>query len=183
MSASAGQKKRGNNRGDNHTLVIRPWTSGELAELRRLAGKVDPDTLSTTLGRSRKAILRAAERHRISLRRQGERRGRILGQPRGVSLVADNRVRLRLLRNLREDVIAGRVDPARLERRIRAITRGAPLCPSCVVRPVEVRWTGLCEDCHLHQLADQHRIEADRLEAQRGLDGQRQRKHRAAGGS
>lgn len=166
-------RKRGNGRGDN------PWKSGELTTLRRLAGRAPVELIAADLERTVKSVQRQAERQRISLRVPGETRGRLLGQPRGTSLLTDERTRLTILSELRADVIAGRADLGRIERRVRLANRGAPLCPKCGKRPIEVATTGLCEDCHLEGLAWAHRLEADRLEAGRELDAQRQRKHRA----
>ncbi len=161
-------------------IPSRPWTSKELGELRRLA-PLGAETIAELLERSVWSVRKQAQRIRISLRPEGERRGTVLGQPRGVSMLADAR-RTRQLRQLREDVLAGRVDVARAERRGRAIALGRTDCPSCSVRPIEVESTGFCEDCHLEALALGHALEADRAEAQRGVDRERQRKHRSKGG-
>lgn len=169
----------------NHTPVIlrnkppetKPWTSRELAELRRLA-PLGAATVAALLERSIASVKMAAHRHRISLRPEGERRGLVLGQPRSGSLVSSVR-RIAFLRQLREDVLAGKADVVRMERRIRAITHGASLCPRCSVRPVEIERTGLCEDCHVEELAWAHALEADRTKADRLLLRERQRKSRA----
>lgn len=158
----------------------REWTTKEIAELRRLA-PMGAACAADVLGRSVAAVTGQAHKHRISLRRDGETRGLILGQPRGVSFT-QGAFRTRALLQLREDVLAGRVDMVRMERRARLLTRGAQLCPTCTRRPVEVDVTGLCEDCHLQVLADTHALEADRLEAERRLDRERQRKHRRKAG-
>lgn len=163
------------------TFQARPWTSKELGELRRLA-PLGAETAAAVLERSMRSVKMQAHRLRISLRTEGERRGTLLGQPRGVSVLADAR-RARQLKQLREDVLAGRVDVARAERRGRAILLGRTDCPSCSLRPIEVVSTGFCEDCHLEALALGHALEADRAEAQRNVDRERQRKHRARGGS
>lgn len=196
----------------NHTDVIprqnppdnirgRPWTTRELLELRRLA-PLGAQAVAELLGRSVWSVVCAAHRHRISLRREGERAGRMLGEPRPPAareveevaaalrdlledLMAGRVGRRRdltrqaaALRQLREDALAGRVDLGRVARRARAIGRGDPLCPACARRPQEVRSTGLCEDCHLRALAEAHRLESERAEAVRELDRERQRKHR-----
>ena len=157
-------------------LKSRPWTTAEIAELRRVA-TLGAETAAELLGRSVASVKGAARRHRISLRPAGERRGLALGQPKGTKAYPIQR--LRFLRQLRADVLAGRVDVARMERRVRAITRGEPLCPECARRPVEVEQTGLCEDCHLDRLAWAHAMEADRVEKDRQLLRERQRKSRA----
>lgn len=158
----------------------RPWTMREIAELRRLA-PMGAATIAEILGRSTKSVQKQAHTQRISLRRAGETRGLILGQPAGISFTR-GAFGTRALLQLREDVLAGRVDVERIERRARLLTRGGQLCPSCSKRPVEVSMTGLCEDCHVRELADNHALEADRLEAERLLDRERQRKHRRKAG-
>jgi hypothetical protein len=157
----------------NRPDEIRPWTTSEVATLRKMA-PLGAQAIASMLERSTKAVRRQAERLRISLRTPGEVRGRILGQPRGVSFARDRGV----LGTLREDVLAGRVDPALIERRAQLLAAGAPLCPSCAVRPVEVESTGWCTPCHLRDLAEAHAMEADRITEQRHLDAERQRKHR-----
>lgn len=157
------------------------WTTGEIARLRRLAGTLSLEELAAELGRSTGSIRGAAHRHAISLRRTGERRGRILGQPAGVRLISgeDALTRLEAWRRLREDVLAGRVDTGRIERRVRAALRGEDLCPLCARRPVEVNRTGLCEVCHLTELARGHRDELERIEAARENDAARALTYRA----
>jgi hypothetical protein len=153
------------------------WTTSELAELRRLA-PLGAEAIAAELGRSVASVKMQAHRLRISLRRDGETRGPVLGQPRGSSLASSAR-RVAFLRQLKDDVLAGRVDVARMERRVRLIARGADRCPWCSVRPIEVERTGLCEDCHLDRLAWAHALEADRAEKDRLLLRERQRKSRA----
>lgn len=154
----------------------RYWSSTELAELRKLAplGEV---VVAELLGRSITSVRGQAYRQRISMRRDGERRGLLLGQPRGVSLVAAA-ARYPDLAQIRENVFEQRADIERIDRRVRLLARGAPLCPACGRRPQEVERTGLCEDCHTRELAHAHAMEADRAEADRHLDRERQRKHR-----
>lgn len=168
------QKDPGNKAGG--PAAQRPWTTAEIATLRRLA-PLGAQAVSQELTRPVWSVRKQAQRLRISLRRDGERRGLILGQPRGSKAYPIQR--LRFLRQLRTDILAGRVDVARMERRVRAITRGEPLCPECARRPVEVEQTGLCEDCHLDRLAWAHAMEADRVEKDRQLLRERQRKSRA----
>ncbi|HXF73984.1 MAG TPA: hypothetical protein VNO79_15415 [Actinomycetota bacterium] len=150
----------------------RPWTLRELEELRRLAhlGAVGA---AAVLRRSVPAVRAAAWRHRISLRRPGERRGLVLGQPRGVRTEGE-------LRRLREQVLSGELDPAEVEARGAAVLLGADLCPACASRPPEVASTGLCRPCHLRALA--HGVAHVRAEvsARRVWDAERQRKHRGS---
>lgn len=140
--------------------------------------------VAEALDRTEASVRKAASRNRISLRRTGIKGGLVLGQPRrrGVSF-AEGRYhsrRVELLKKIREDVIAGRIDPGRLEQEIRrrtAVLEGAPLCPSCVRNPQE-RPTGLCDDCHIGSLAEAHRSHELRQDAQRELWRERQRKVR-----
>ena len=56
-----------------------PWSTEELRTLRANA-QHGAGAVSAMLGRSEAAIWSAAKRYRISLRRRGETRGKILGQ-------------------------------------------------------------------------------------------------------
>lgn len=153
------------------------WTSADLAQLRRVAS-LGLDGASAVLGRSPTAVRAQAFRQRISLRRPGEHRGRSLGD---LGRKLQEAQKVRALRQLREDVLAGRVDIVRIERRLRLISKGADLCPACGMRPIEIPRTGMCEDCHLRGLAAGHRAELTRSSAERELDRERQRKHRGGG--
>jgi hypothetical protein len=161
-----------------------PWTSKELARLRA-AAHLGAAGAAEALSRPPESVRQAAKRHRISLRQPGERRGLLLGQPRGVSLLEarDAASHATALRAVREEVLAGRLDPANLERAARRrylLERGVPLCPGCARNPQENRASGLCVPCHLRHLADGHRSEGDEAqEAQRELWRERQRKVRA----
>lgn len=119
--------------------------------------------LAQLLGRSVRSVKNAAYRQRISLRPQGERRGLVLGQPRGVGIKAA----------IRADVIDGRVDAAAMARRMQ-LDADASLCPSCARRPATVTTTGLCDVCHLDRLTRAHLDEVEKLDAQRALDASRQ---------
>lgn len=120
-------------------------------------------TVAQMLGRSLRSVKAAAHRQRISLRRRGERRGSVLGQPRGVSIQAA----------IRSDVVDGRVDATALAVRMR-IDSEAGLCPSCARRPATVTMTGLCDVCHLDRLTRAHLDEVEKIDAQRALDASRQ---------
>lgn len=111
-----------------------------------------------------------ARRQRVSLRRDGERRGIRMGQPRGVKLADLGNV-------IAEDVRAGRFDLLVAEREI-VTERTAPLC-SCGFHPVQVASTGLCRICHLKRLIEKHREQATVDKAQRELWKARQDKRRA----
>jgi hypothetical protein len=157
----------------------RPWTSREVAELRRLAS-LGVATAAELLGRSASSVRAQAHRLGLSMRRPGESRGLVIGQPRAVSFVDTARAARRAvrLRAYREDVLAGRVDPHRVVRRLRSIDGPLARCPACGVRPQEVPSSGFCEDCHLRALAQAHSLETGRAEAEDALDRERQRKHR-----
>jgi hypothetical protein len=157
---------------------MRPWTSAELAQLREQAD-LGAQALALLLDRPIWSIRRAAHRHRISLRPRGERRGHILGQPREGSWVDQLGADSSLLAEIREGALDGSVDVAVLEARILEARQRKPLCPSCGRRPWERKSTGLCEPCHVRELARAHRDEKDRREAKRDLWRARQEKHRA----
>jgi ribosomal protein L37AE/L43A len=165
---------------------MREWTSQELATLRNQA-HLGAEYVAQVLNRSVPSVKRQAQRHRISLRKPGEGRGIVLGQPRGVKWVDQVRagVPIERLNLLREQVVSGEIDMATLERKAREAVEGKPkpTCPACSQRPVERSTTGLCEVCHWTYLARAHRDEADRAEARRRLDAARQEKSRAMRGT
>lgn len=159
-----------------------PWTSRELARLRMVA-HLGTAGAAEALGRSPGSVRVAASRHRISLRQPGERRGLVLGQPRGVSLIEarEAAAHAEALRAVREEVLAGRLDPADLERAARRrylLERGVPLCPGCARNPQENKATGLCTPCHLRHLAEGHALTEEERRARRELWRARQRKSR-----
>lgn len=166
----ASETPRGNNR---------EWTVAEVRTLREQAN-LGAQGLAILLGRSVKSVETAAARNRISLRRSGERRGKILGQPRTGRWLDQSGDPARLSA-IRSDAIDGVVDIAELEARIREKVHGPrrPICPACGQRDQEKPSTGLCEPCHLRELARAHRDEIDRREARRDLWQARQSKHRA----
>lgn len=157
----------------------RPWTSVEVATLRRHAD-LGARAIAELLDRSVDSIEQAAKRYRVSLRRKGERRGRVLGQrgPWIDGTPGADPARLAVIRN---EALAGLVDLAALEARIRDHVDGPrrPLCPSCGQRHQERPTTGLCEVCHLRLLAQMHRDEVERRDARRELWQSRQEKSRA----
>lgn len=126
------------------TLDTRARGSKEIARLRR-EGELGAGELARLLGRSVGSLKMAAYRHRITLRRPGERSGHLLGQARKACLPADERAR----------VIA---DPTLISRA--AAARDGALCPDCGRRPVEVAATGFCGVCTTHLI--------DRLASDRG---------------
>ncbi len=117
------------------------WTSKEIALLREHAPE-GAAACSRLLGRTIGSVRSAAARHRISLRQPNCRRGRLLGQPRGVSLK----------REVRETLIHGRRDELVAERM--KLDAEAELCPACGRRPQRVAATGLCRTCHLSRLSE-----------------------------
>lgn len=148
----------------------RSWTVTELQLLRDNAVH-GAHFVAILTGRSVHSVQQAAKRHRISLRRKGERRGSVLNERRP----GDDPARLRIL--------DGAGDARKVANYLTleaAARRGAQpdLCPSCAARPVERPRTGLCQPCHLMALADAHRHDQARAEAQRELWTERQRKHR-----
>lgn len=157
----------------------RPWTVTEVTILRENA-RLGLPAVSTLLGRSEQSVQSAAKRYRISLRRSGERRGKILGQPQTGRWTEQPGDSSRLAQ-IRVDVLDGTVSMAELEQRIREHVYGParPICPACGQREQEKPTTGLCEPCHLRLLAQMHRDEMDRREARRDLWQARQSKHRA----
>lgn len=133
------------------------WTTGDIAFLRANA-HLGAAELARLMERSPRAVQNAAHRQRISLRRRGERRGTLLGQDRG----------LRLADVLPTEAAADRELAALVLARQRIDERAA-LCPSCCVRPVRVRSTGLCVPCHRRRLAEVHRELLAEREATREL--------------
>jgi hypothetical protein len=154
----------------------RPWTSNEVAQLREWA-TLGAEAIAELMERPVWSIRMQARRQRISLRRHGEKRGRFLGQPNGLSIGSEAN-RAHFWQVMREDVLAGRVDVARMERRIKLILRGKDPCPACGDRPIENEITGFCLDCHLRTLAEAHAMEQGTAGAERVLNRERQRKHR-----
>ena len=135
----------------------KPWTTGDLRLLRQY-GHLGAVAAAELLGRSPRAVKCAAYRYRISLRRRGCRRGLVLGQPRGCSLA----------REIREDIVSGRVNAETMARRM-ALAPDAPLCPCCAHRPAEVRSSGFCLQCHNDRLIAAHLQALEDIDSQRAL--------------
>lgn len=161
----------------NHSL---PWTSTEVAFVRDNAD-LGAAALSVALGRSVGSVKALANRNRISLRSTGERRGTLLGQPRGVRWGEQGDGSGLRLGAIRRDVLNGDVSMTDLEARIREIALGSekPDCPACGVRPQTRETTGLCEVCHLRALAQAHRDSEAVREAKRELWRARQESSRS----
>jgi len=143
------------------------WTTRDIALLRANA-HLGAEELARLLGTTPCAVRNLAHRQRISLRRRGERRGILLGQPRDLSLA---------------ELVGGKLAADRktaalvLERS--ELTAAGELCPECCARPVRVRKTGLCLPCHKRRLADAHRELLAEAEAGRELWQARQALKRA----
>ena len=143
------------------------WTTRDIALLRANA-HLGAAELAGLLETTPRAVRNLASRHGISLRRRGERRGILLGQPR----------ELRLAELVGEDLAADRKAAALVLERCR-LTEAAELCPECGRRPVRVRKAGLCLPCHRRRLADAHRELLAEAEAGRELWQARQALKRA----
>jgi hypothetical protein len=133
------------------------WTTGDIAILRT-NGHLGAAALASLLGRSEGAVRQAARRHRISLRRRGETRGTLLGQPRGIRL-----------RDLLPEAVAADRELAALVLERQRVDETADLCPRCATRPASVKQTGLCPPCHKRRLAEVHRDLIADQEASRDL--------------
>ena len=101
----------------------RAWTTTELKRLRenRELGAV---AIAELLGRSVWSVKGAAYRQGISLRRPGDVRGHVLGQPRAMSLAGDAHQAMAAA----PDLYAERL----------RVLRDASLCPECARRPIQV---------------------------------------------
>jgi hypothetical protein len=157
----------------NHTLVIQPWRSGELATLRRLA-PMGASFIAEELGRTERSVRLMAARMRISLRRQGERRGRVLGHVLAIGAGDPTIARIRAAQ-----LDDPRYDASRVERVVELSLAGEELCPSCAAGPIEVPKFGVCRNCYVRELAAAHRRELDHILAQRENDLARYHKHAA----
>lgn len=163
------------NEGEITRVKFGPWTTREIAELRKVAD-MGAEAAAEILGRTPASVRRRAQKSRISLRRHDSKAGRILGIPNGVRL-AELRLRHQSLATIRDDALAGVVDLERMAERLTPAARRRPLCPSCGRRPQDTG-SGLCLVCHLSALADAHADELAISDARRRLDRERQRKHR-----
>ena len=143
-----------------------PWTSAEILSLRQHA-RLGLVAVAQLLDRSPSSVERCAHRQRISLRRAGERRGRVLGECAGLPWPDATR----------EQILAGKADPAETERRL-VDDLDEPLCPSCTIRPIRVWTTGLCRVCHLRRQAEHNMELLSEKEAQREAWRTRQQLHR-----
>lgn len=158
-----------------------PWTSKELQSLRRVA-PLGAQAAADILGRSTKSVRRAAERHGISLRQTGSTAGRLLGTPNGSHHADARRAadHARLVGRMRDDIAAGRIQLADLDRALAALDNGAPLCPSCGRNPADRPAEGICTGCHIRRLEAAHNAARDAHDSQQGLWRARQNKSRRA---
>lgn len=136
-----------------YSVTKADWTTADVTFLRKHA-HLGVAEVSRLMGRSVGSVKEAARRHRISLRRRGERRGILLGQPRHFRL---------------RELLPAEVDreTAALILTRQQLDEEAELCPSCGYRLATVRQTGLCLPCHKRRLAEAHREIAAELEATR----------------
>ena len=145
------------------TVDIKPWSVRDINDLRRNAA-LGADTLAHLLSRTPNAIRLQAAKLRISLRRTGERRGRVLGQTTNSPLPP----------GWRDLAIT---DPTTATALAQDALTTAPLCPRCTTWPQAPR-LGICRVCHTHALAEAHRHAQALATAKRDLDQARQAKHR-----
>ena len=120
----------------------RAWTTTELVCLRENR-ELGAAALAELLDRSLWSVKRAAYRQRISLRRPGDARGHVLGQPRALQLSAGAREAIRAA----PDLYAERL----------RVSRDSSLCPECAYRPIQVESSGLCRSCHAEHLEQLYR--------------------------
>jgi hypothetical protein len=145
----------------------RLWTGRELALLQANA-KLGIRGVAELLGRSRWSVRSQCYRSRISLRRERERRGSVLGQPTGVSL------KRRLVEELKAD---NRLAEA-VARRMK-INADFEICPWCGCRPITQRSTGLCRTCHVSRLSEITLSAREEVAAERRAIAERQALTRA----
>ncbi len=140
----------------------RSWTSLELRAMREHA-HLGIEAVALLLGRSATSVRLQSARFRISLRTEGERRGLVLGQPRGQAI----------LPRIRGDIMDGTVSDEAIAARM-ALSRDAALCPVCARRPIEVASSGWCLPCHRERLVSAHLAELEVIDSQRSLWSSRQ---------
>jgi hypothetical protein len=98
-------------------------------------------------------VKQAAARNGISLRPAGERRGLLLGQPRGYHVPPDQR-KILLDSGNYDKLLAAYGD----------LMRGkGELCPNCAKRPITTR-DGFCAVCQMERVAEMAEQRADEAE-------------------
>lgn len=157
-------------------MTHRPWTVAELAILRKYASQ-GVDVVAGMVGRTPKSVRETARRNAISLRRLGERRGKVIGEDRAGSLLEER------MRHIRDDILSGEVSDEQIHAHQQAVIAAEMgqlqrLCPACTARPVAKMSTGLCRPCHLRTLAEGHRHSKTEKEATRELWNEKQRSKR-----
>lgn len=140
------------------------WTTRE-RELLRENAHLGVTRVAALLGKSPRAVESMASRLRVSLRRPGEKRGALLGVPRGAMAAEPH------LAALRASVLAGSVDLGR----VLAVADGPdrPLCPSCARFPAD-HSSGFCRACYTMRLRDAYVYENAVRSAERELWRERQ---------
>jgi hypothetical protein len=127
------------------------WTTSEIKALRTVA-YLGTEVAAQLLRRSPEACRQQAKRSGISLARPAK------------------------------DDELHRLDAARVEQVVRLLGPLTPFCRRCDSAPTETgELVGLCRKCRHDDVARSHAIVADELVAQKRMDAERQRVHRAAG--
>ena len=111
------------------------WTTRDIALLRANA-HLGAEKLADLLGATPRAVRNLASRQRISLRKRGETRGILLGQPRDLSLT--ELVGARLASDRKTAALV-------LERG--EVAGAAELCPECSARLSGGRGCVVCPSC------------------------------------
>ena len=158
-------------------MVSRDWTSQELATMKAHA-KEGAEVIAGLTGRTVSSVKAAAIRHRVSLRKRRERRGKVMGESRKGSLTADG------LGHIRADVLTGSLSGQRLTDHLGAVAaemRGerVALCPQCAKNPIERQDTGLCRTCHNRAVLEAYQRADTERNAIREVATARQQRHRA----
>jgi len=121
---------------------FRPWTTRELAQLRRIA-QLGAQECTRRLGRTMWPVRTAASRHFISLRPPGERRGVVFAQPHGWHLPHEQR----------EAILASPHHDKILTAHLNFAKGIGELCPGCGRWPISTEH-GLCHACYAKRLAN-----------------------------
>lgn len=149
-------------------MSARPWTVAEVDRLREHAD-CGVKGVAQLLNRTPASVQAKARQEGISLRRPGERRGKVRGESSRGSLPPELRNEL-----LEDPRVWGYVEASRDLR----IGRRS-ICPSCVARPAIVQSTGLCRPCHDMVLVEGHQHHKAARESNRQLQKHKQRAKRA----
>jgi len=151
-----------------------PWTLAEIRTLTEHAHQ-GAHVIAQITGRSLASVKAAAHRHRISLRRRHERRGKVLGEPRtATGDLLPGRVAV-----LDRDLDGRRLDYHLEQAAARRRGERRPTCPACGTRAIEMPSTGLCRTCHRHAAIEAYRHAHAEQAAEREAVSERQRRHRS----